>query len=93
MKQRALETVRGRKETTPPTAYTLNEVIGMLPQVGSWLWKIPTLKRAKHEKPEALRCQVIYVNTAHLWYTVQFTTAQGRTYREAYKAPEKERKA
>lgn len=90
--KRSAETVRGRKETAPPTCYTTNEVRDMLPQVGAWLWKVPTLKKAKDEKPAPLRCQVIYVNTTHLWYTVQFTTALGHTYREAYKAPEKERK-
>lgn len=90
---RSAETVRGRKETNPPTYYTPKELRDILPQVGARLWKVPTLKKAKDEKPVPLRCQVIYVNTAHLWYTVQFTTALGHTFREAYKVPEKERKA
>ena len=89
---RSAETVRGRRETTPPTCYTPDEVRAMLPQVGAWMRKVPTIKKAKDEKPVPLRCQVIYVNTAHLWYTVQFTTTLGHTFREAYKVPEKERK-
>lgn len=89
---RSAETVRGRKETNPPTYYTQRELRDILPQVGDRLRKIPTLKKAKDEKPVPLPCRVIYVNTAHLWYTVQFTTVLGHTFREAYKVPEKERK-
>lgn len=91
MRQRRAATVRGYKETTPPTFYTPQELRERLPQVGAWLWKIPTLKKAKDEKPVPLRCQVVYVNMVHLWYTVQFTTPLGRTFRESYKVPEKER--
>lgn len=91
MRQRAPATVRGHRETAPPTCYTPEELRDKLPQEGAWLWKVPTLKRSKDEKPVPLRCRVVYVNTANLWYTVQFTTALGHTFREAYKAPEKER--
>ncbi len=83
--------VRGKKEKGPPTCYTPAELRDTLPQAGTWLRKVPTLKKATDEKPVPLRCRVVYVNTAHLWYTVEFPTAMGHTFREAYKVPEKER--
>jgi hypothetical protein len=88
---RSPETVRGRKEIYPLTCYTPDEVRDMLPQIGDWMWKVPTLKRPKDEKPVPLRCRVIYVNKEHLWYTVEFPSTTGPTFRESYKAPEIER--
>ena len=86
--ERSAETVRGRKQTKPDTFYTPNELRDTLPQVGDWLRKTPTLKKEKDVKPVPLRCQVVYVNPDHMWYTVQFRTAMGHTFRESYKAPE-----
>ena len=40
-----------------------------------------------HAKPEPMACQVVYVNRAHLWYSVRF---QAGGFRESYKLPEKD---
>ena len=56
-----------------------------LPCVGDLLIKTPiTGKQLSICSSKPRRCKVIYVNTEHCWYLVQFETG----YREMYKLPE-----
>lgn len=57
----------------------------MLPQVGDELIRRPTWSKHLGMCTYPLRpCVVVYVNTEHLWYTVQFEAG----YRQCYKVPE-----
>lgn len=57
-----------------------------LPKVGDKFRKTPTLCIPDH-KPAPAMCEVVYVNYAHLWYTVEFKV-RGSRFRESYKLPE-----
>ena len=57
---------------------------GKLPKVGDRLHKTPTLCIPDH-KPAPQVCEVVYVNAAHLWYTVEFLETH---FRECYKLPQ-----
>lgn len=63
----------------------------LLPNVGDHVRKIPTTVGDKLEKASAMPGRVVYVNAAKLWYTVEFYTRMGYTFREAYKLPEQKR--
>lgn len=59
-----------------------------LPKVGETMKRVPEFMRYDdHAKPEPMACQVVYVNRAHLWYSVRF---QAGGFRESYKLPEKD---
>lgn len=69
------------------TSLTVEQVRAMLPNVGDRMRKVPVSTSDKMQKVAPAWCTVIYVNTAHLWYTVQFQGA-GTRFRESYKVPE-----
>lgn len=65
---------------------TIEEARALLPKVGDTRMEVPTIdengpKHMATRQPQ--RCTVVYVNAAHLWYTVVF--ADG--IRESYKVP------
>ena len=65
---------------------SIEEARALLPKVGDVRMEVPTIDEGgtKHiGVRKAQRCTVVYVNTAHLWYTVVF--ADG--IRESYKVP------
>lgn len=66
---------------------TMEEVRGLLPEVGDTRWEIPTIDETsavcQEAAKKAQRCTVVAVNTAHLWYEVEFENG----FRECYKLP------
>lgn len=62
---------------------TMEEVRGLLPEVGDTRWEIPSVRVDQGPKPVPQQCRVVEVNRAHLWYTVQFENG----FRESYKVP------
>ena len=63
---------------------TKEEVQSLLPKVGYRLLEVPSWElggREHHPVPQ--RCQVVYVNVPHLWYTVRFENG----IRESIKLP------
>lgn len=74
-------------DTQKDNTYTPEEVRAMLPKVGDRLRKVPTMPKEQMESPGPMWCQVVYVNLAHLFYTVQFQE-KGCRFRESYKVPE-----
>lgn len=71
-----------------PPPLTPQQARAMLPRVGDRMRKIPTTLKIADEDPRPAWCTVVYVNTAHLWYTVQFQE-KGCRFRESYKVPER----
>ena len=69
-------------------ALTRENAKAMLPKIGDRMQKTPTTLNDKFVKPKPAWCKVVYVNAAHLWYTVQFQ-GNGVRFRESYKVPEK----
>ena len=67
-------------------AYTKEQVRAMLPQVGDKLIRRPVWSKhlGMSSLPPPLHCVVVYVNTEHMWYMVQFEAG----YRQCYKVPE-----
>lgn len=60
------------------------EAAELLPRVGDIRLEVPTITdegRAQLKKPQ--RCVVVEVNSAHLWYRVEFDNG----FRESYKVP------
>lgn len=62
---------------------TKEEVRALLPKVGDRRMEVPTILRDKSYSREPRPCVVVYVNRAHMWYTVQFENGT----RESYKPP------
>lgn len=62
---------------------TKEEVREMLPRVGDRRLEVPTILADKSYNKKAKPCVVVYVNRAHMWYTVQFENGT----RESYKLP------
>ncbi len=62
---------------------TKEEVRALLPKVGDRRMEVPTILGDKTYGKKAKPCVVVYVNRAHMWYTVQFENGT----RESYKLP------
>lgn len=61
---------------------TVNDARSLLPEVGDVRWEVPGAMKGEAVQP-ARQCKVVYVNRAHLWYTVEFENG----FRESYKVP------
>lgn len=69
------------------TSLTFEQARALLPKVGDRMRRVPaSLKDQMMRAPPAWGT-VIYVNAAHLWYTVQFQE-RGARFRESFKVPE-----
>ena len=63
---------------------TKQEARSLLPKVGELRMETPNIKNKGILVDDPQECRVVEVNTAHLWYRVEFT-ASGFT--ECYKVP------
>lgn len=76
-------------ESRRDTSLTPEQARALLPKVGDRMRRVPVSLKDQMQKVLPAWCEVVYVNAAHLWYTVQFQE-KGNRFRESYKVPEQE---
>ena len=73
--------IKYEKESLKP--YTREQVVKMLPAVGSILMRTPA--EMENRRANQRKCVVVQTNAEALWYRVRFV---GAGYHQCYKVPE-----
>lgn len=69
------------------TSLTFEQARALLTKVGDRMRRVPVSLKDQMMRVAPAWCTVVYVNAAHLWYTVQFQE-RGARFRESLKVPE-----